>query len=169
MITFCSRSARGSKEFVAGGIHAGTRHEHAIPTQYGEGTRRRWRNTTVHLPDETRLSPHWLQGKLYYSRAVTGKNQGHGGAHAKYSRMHSGRRRRKDHDASLTASVPRAIPPGGVGEGSLDCSGVTFYRCRADEGQATSEPVHKLPHEGHLQRKIPQFSEAGRRDRSSKV
>ena len=73
--------------------------------------------------------------------------------------MHSRRRRGKDHDASLTASVPRAIPPSGVGEESLDCSGVTFYRhyrCRADEGQATSEPVHKPPHEGRLQRKIPQ-------------
>lgn len=82
-----------------------------------------------------------------------------GRAHAKYFRMHSRRRRGKDHDASLTASVPRAIPPSGVGEESLDCSGVTFYRhyrCRADEGQATSEPVHKPPHEGRLQRKIPQ-------------
>lgn len=87
------------------------------------------------------------------------QNQGYGGAHAKYFRMHSRRRRWKDHDASLTASVPRAIPPSGVGEESLDCSGVTFYRyyrCRADKGRATSEPVHKPPHEGRLQRKIPQ-------------
>lgn len=100
-----------------------------------------------------RLSTHWLQGKLCYSRAVTGKIRDVWRWHAKYFRMHSGRRPRrrgKDHDASLTASVPRAIPPSGVGEDSLDCSGVTFYRhyrCRADEGQATSEPVHKPPHE----------------------
>ena len=46
---FCVRSARGSKEFVAGGIHAGMRHEHAIATPYGGGTRRRGETL---LPDE---------------------------------------------------------------------------------------------------------------------